>query len=177
VSETPGQATRVYFQSTPPELTLRYAPQPGAVRYRVRVYAGNTAGQPLLDRMVTGLRCPLDAGLLREGSYTWHASALDAGGREVGGGRLNKLELLYDNSLVSLAIARPKPGDRLEGQEVAVSGVAPLGSRLYVNGRAASLDGKGRFDLRVARASAVVFRLVSKNGSESYWLRRLRGPS
>jgi hypothetical protein len=35
------------------------------------------------------------------------------------------------------------------------------------------LDGKGRFQVQVERSPAVVFRLL-RNGSESYWVRRVR---
>jgi hypothetical protein len=60
------------------------------------------------------------------------------------------------------------------GPKVEALGVAPLGSKLYINGKPAHLDGKGRFQEKVSRAPAVVFRLVGKNGSESYWIRKLR---
>jgi hypothetical protein len=52
-------------------------------------------------------------------------------------------------------------------------GVAPLGSRLFVNGRPAPLDAKGRFHMKVEAAPALVFRLVGRGGAESFWLRRL----
>jgi hypothetical protein len=60
------------------------------------------------------------------------------------------------------------------GREVGATGVAPLGSKLFINGKPAPLDGKGRFEVKLARASSLVFRLVSKDGTESYWIRKLR---
>ena len=87
---------------------------------------------------------------------------------------MNKLELVYDNALTRLAIGSPKQGQIPSGPEVTAQGAAPLGSKLYINGKLARLDDKGRFSARVTRSPAVVFRLVGKNGSESYWVRKLR---
>lgn len=169
-----GPMTTVYFQSVLPALTFTFAPRAGASRYRVRVFRAGELGKPLAEREVNDTRCPLEAGTLKEGGYLWHAVALDRIGRELGGGRMNKLELVYDNSLTTLAIGSPKPGQRVSGRQVEVSGVAPLGSKLYVNGKAAPLDDKGRFEMRIDRAQAVIFRLVNKNGAESYFVRKLR---
>jgi hypothetical protein len=172
VAET-GQAT-VYFQSVLPAITFSFAARPGASSYRVRVYRAGELGQPLVQREVNDTQCPLAAGALKEGSFLWHVVALDQSGRELGGGRMNKLDLVYDNSLTTLAIGSPKPGQRVTGSAIDVSGVAPLGSRLFVNGRPAPLDEKGRFAMRVGRTQAVVFRLVGRDGAESYWVRKLR---
>jgi hypothetical protein len=57
--------------------------------------------------------------------------------------------------------------------EVPVEGVAPIGSRLFVNGQQISLDAKGRFSQRLPAAQVLVFRLVSEQG-EAYWVRPLR---
>jgi hypothetical protein len=86
---------------------------------------------------------------------------------------MNKLELVYDNSRTTLAIARPKPGEALPASGT-VEGVAPLGAKLFVNGKPAALDAKGRFSLAVGRAEALVFRVVADNGAESYWVRKVR---
>jgi hypothetical protein len=173
VSES-GPMTTVYFQGVVPALTFAYAPRPGAARYRLRVYRAGELERPIVERVIRDTRCPVDANVLKEGSYLWHAVPLDAKGAEVGGGRMNKLELVYDNALTRLAIGSPKPNEVATGPEVEALGVAPLGSKLYINGKPARLDDKGRFSMRVGRASALVFRLVARNGSESYWIRKLR---
>jgi hypothetical protein len=174
VAEAAGQGTTVYFQSTLPALTFVFAPQAGAHRYRVRVYDKGDLGKPLVERVTDEPRCAIEPGVLKEGSYFWHALGLDQGGRERGGGRLNRLDVVYDNSLTALAIGSPRPGERVTGKVVHVSGVAPLGSKLYVNGRPAALDGKGRFELQLGRTDLVLFRLVGRDGAESYWIRTLR---
>ena len=56
---------------------------------------------------------------------------------------------------------------------VRVEGVAPLGSRLFVNDKPVALDAKGRFSQRVPPADVLVFRLASEQG-EAYWVRNLR---
>jgi hypothetical protein len=169
-----GPMTTVYFQGVVPALTFAYAARPGAARYRLRVYRAGALDQPIVERVVAEARCPLEAGVLAEGSYLWHAVPLDAQGAERGGGRMNKLELVYDNALTRLAIGSPKPNELATGPEVQALGVAPLGSKLFINGKPARLDDKGRFAEKVPRAPALVFRLVARNGSESYWIRKVR---
>jgi hypothetical protein len=177
VSES-KESTTIYFQGAPPELTFSFEPVAGARRYLVRVYRSSDLGRPAFQRVVNEPRAAVRAGALQEGRYVWTALPLDARGREVGGGRLNKLELVYDNALSALAITRPRPGEPLDGRAVEVQGVAPLGARLFVNNRPAPVDAKGRFAMRIGPAPRqLVFRLVTRAGNqgthESYWIRRL----
>jgi hypothetical protein len=167
--------TTVYFQSALPVLTFTFAPHPGAARHRLRVYREEQLGTPVVDRVVREIQCTLDATPLREGRYVWNVTAVAADGRELdGAGRLNKLELVYDNALTTLAIGSPRPGEAVSGSRVDATGVAPLGSKLFINGQAAPLDAKGRFAVSLERRPAVVFRLVGPDGAERYWVRKLR---
>jgi hypothetical protein len=169
-----GPVTKVYFQSALPALTFVFAGRPGAVRYRLRLYRDGDIVSPLVDRMVNDTRSAVDVTPLGEGRYLWHAVGIDRQGRDIGGGRMNKLELVYDNALTTLAIGSPRPGAPVNGPRVDATGVAPLGSKLYINGQPAALDAKGRFAVSLERASALVFRLVGPNGNERYWVRKLR---
>lgn len=179
-----GLKTTVFFQSAVPTLTFVYPARPNAASYRVRVYTAANLTRPLIDETVPSVRYELAAGRLGEGNYAWYASPLDAAGNEVEGGRMNKLEISYDNSLPTLLIGRPRPGERVRGAEVEASGVAPLGSRVFVNGQAAPLDEKGRFKVRVkvGRGGLVVFKQADGDGAETLWIRGLeargvaRGP-
>jgi hypothetical protein len=171
VAETGLKAT-VYFQSALPAVTFTFAATEGAKHYRLRVYRADDLAAPVVEQTSDEARCTVKAGELAEGVYVWHASPLDAGGAELSGGRMNHLEISYDNSVTKLAIERPRPGEPA-ADEVAVQGVAPLGSKLFVNGLPASLDTKGRFATAVPRAETVVFRLISGDGTESYWVRTL----
>jgi len=156
-----------------PALVFSFPAIEGAARYRVRVYKADDLKTPLVDRTVTERRCAADPGVVGEGSFLWNATPLAASGAELAGGRMNKLEVVYDNAMVNLLIERPLPGEAA-GAEVQAKGIAPLGSRLFLNGKAAPLDKQGRFDLVVPRASVLVFRLVTAEQSESFWIRSLR---
>jgi hypothetical protein len=170
VAESGLKAT-VFFQSAPPAITLRFSPHADAEKYRVQVFRAQELGTPLVERVVTRPTCTLKAGVLREGQFVWFAQGIDARGVELPGGRMNKLNLVYDNARRTLAILKPAPRARPRTPMIETEGVAPLGSKLYVNNTYAPLDGKGRFGLRVPRADVLVFRLVSQAGDESYWVR------
>jgi ferric-dicitrate binding protein FerR (iron transport regulator) len=172
VAET-GLKASVFFQSAPPAITFSFAAREGAKSYRVRVYRSGDLKNPVAEKIVGEARCAFEAGRLPEGDYLWYAAPVDANGTELTGARMNKLEIVYDNSRTTLAIARPRAGESAAGKITPVRGVAPLGSKLYVNGKPATLDSKGRFSLDVRRADAVVFRLVADNGTESWWIRSL----
>jgi hypothetical protein len=172
VTET-GLKAVVYFQSVLPEITFVYPPRDGAVQYRLRVYKADDLKNPIWQREEKDVRSTVPAGKLGEGSFLWYAAGLSAQGAELAGGRMNKLDMIYDNSRRSLAIARPRQGERV-GKVVEASGIAPIGSKLTLNGKAASLDGKGRFRVSVPSSPFLVFRLVTDDGGESYWVRQVR---
>lgn len=174
VAET-GLKASVYYQSALPAIRFAAASVAKAARYRLRVYRPGALDRPVVERASAEPQVTLEAGVLGEGSYLWRAAALDAHGRELSGGRMNKLEIAYDNAMTVLTIEQPAPGEVLEDR-VRAKGVAPLGSRLFINGQRAPLDEKGRFDLYLPRALQVVFRVVLPSGAEGYWSRRLRAP-
>jgi len=172
VTET-GLKAVVYFQSVLPEITFVFPAREGAVQYRLRIYKADDLKTPLWQKEEKELRSTVPAGKIGEGSYLWYAAGLSAQGAELAGGRMNKLDMIYDNSRRSLAIARPRQGERV-GKVVESSGVAPIGSKLTLNGKAATLDGKGRFKVSVPSSPFLVFRLVTDDGGESYWIRQVR---
>jgi hypothetical protein len=173
VVETGLKAT-VYYQSALPALVFIFPEAEGAARYRVRLFNASNLATPLLDKTVTEHKCAADPGKVGEGSYLWNATPLSATGAELAGGRMNKLDVVYDNAILTLTIERPAPGEAAGGATIGTRGVAPLGSKLFINGKAAPLDSRGRFDLEVPRAPSLVYRLVSSDNSESYWIRSPR---
>lgn len=174
VMET-GLNARVLFQSAAPALHFTFSPREGARSYQLRLYRATDLKTPILQRVTNKAQYTLDPGSLSEGRYLWYVAALGPGGDELAGGRMNKLELVYDNERRGLALSRPRPGEKLGKGEVPVEGVVPMGSRLFLNGQAVALDAKGRFSQRVPAADTLVFRLVSGQ-SEAYWVRTLRSP-
>ncbi|MDQ3265264.1 MAG: FecR family protein [Myxococcota bacterium] len=175
VAETGLKAT-VLFQSVPPAVTFSFAAKPDARSYRVRVFRAADLKKPVVEKVVPEPKCELAAGQIPEGEYLWNATPLGASGGELSGGRMNRLELIYDNSRTSLAISRPRPMEVVSASASAltVEGVAPVGSKLFVNGKPVPVGEKGRFSQQVARADTLVFRLVTSNGAEGYWVRPLR---
>jgi len=172
VTET-GLKAVVYFQSVLPEITFVYPAREGATQYRLRIYKADDLKNPIWQKEEKDVRSTVPAGKLSEGDYLWYAAALSPEGAELAGGRMNKLEMIYDNSRRSLAIARPRQGEKV-GKVVESTGVAPIGSKLTLNGRPATLDGKGRFKVSVPSTPFLVFRLVTDDGGESYWIRQVR---
>jgi hypothetical protein len=138
------------------------------------VFPAGQPDRPVIERVVSEPRCAVDPGALSEGRYLWSATPLDGGGRPLGAPSVNKLELAYDNARNTLAITHPRPDQAVSGSAVDVRGEAPLGAKLFVNGTPAAVDAKGRFALKVSGSPPVlVFRLVGRDGSESYWTRNL----
>lgn len=172
VAET-GQKATVVFQSAPPALTLSFAQRPGAASYMVRVYRAGDLKRPLIQKKVTQPQMVIKSGNLREGEYLWSAAALGPRGNELSGGRMNKLELSYDNSNTILSIARPRPNE-VKRLPLRTDGIAPEGSKLSVNGQDVALDRKGRFSAELPDSDTLVYRLTLPNGTEAYWLRTLR---
>jgi hypothetical protein len=140
----------------------------GAAAWRFRVYATSELKTAVVDRKVTENRAVVESGVLHEGSYVWSAVALDKSGLEAPGGRMNKMDIVFDNSLTRLVLASPKDGERTG----TATGVAPLGARLSLNGKAVQVDAAGRFSVPVS-GSVLVFKLVTKDGAEAQWVRRL----
>lgn len=168
-----GLKASVTFQGAAPSLHFNFEAREGARSYRIRIYRANNPQKPLLERAASRTQYTLEPGALGEGNYLWYVAALGPSGEELTGGRMNKLELVYDNARRGLAVSRPRPGERVGANGVPVEGVAPIGSRLFVNGQQVPLDAKGRFSQRLPPAQVLVFRLVSEQG-EAYWVRPLR---
>jgi hypothetical protein len=172
VLETGLKAT-IYFQSAVPSLHFSFEPRAGARSYQLRIYRAADVKTPLLQRATAQNQYSLEPGALGEGRYLWYVAALGSGGDELAGGRMNKLDLVYENERRGLALSRPRPGERAGRGGMPVEGVVPLGSRLFLNGQAVALDAKGRFSQRLPPTQVLVFRLVSGQG-EAYWVRTLR---
>jgi hypothetical protein len=166
----------IYFQDKPPAVTFAYAPEEGASDYRVQVYKADALDKPVVDRKTAETKLPLEAGALAEGNYVWSVTPLDGKGAELRGGKFNKMEIVYDNSVPNLVITSPKNG---EGARSAMraAGVAPVGARLYVNGKAVDLDDKNRFNMEVSpvgRPPVVIFRVSRPPASDTITVRTLR---
>lgn len=168
VAETGLKAT-VYFQGAVPTLTFTFPAKADAASWRFRVYSAANLKTALVDRKVTENRAVVESGALAEGSYLWSAVPTSSSGIEATGGRMNKMDIVFDNSVTRLVLTSPKDGERA----AKAVGVAPLGARLSLNGKAVPLDGGGRFSVPLPAGNVAVFKLTTREGAESYWVRRL----
>jgi hypothetical protein len=167
-----AEKTTIYYQDRPPAVTVTFKPEAGAVRYRVAIFRVGDLGTPAVERTASESTVPLEAGALSEGSYLWSVTPLDARGQPLRGGRMNKLEMVYDNSVPSLMIkdlAKP----RSPGAPAHTAGVAPVGCRMTINGRSAELDDKNRFDMDVRPDDGlIVYRLMRPGQPDAWYVRQ-----
>jgi hypothetical protein len=165
---------QIYFQDKPPKVIFQWDEDPDAQKYKVAVYRDGQLSKPLLEKTQAGVQFPTDEGALGEGKYLWSVTPLDAKGGEIRGGRMNKLEITYDNAVRNLKITSPKNGDA-GGAKVRCAGIAPVGAKVSVNGKPVPLDEKSRFDIEVPPVGngLMVFRMV--NGpAEVYTVRKVK---
>jgi hypothetical protein len=175
VPEGPEKTT-IFFQDKPPAVTFTCQAEPGAASYKVAVYRQGALGKPVAERSATAAQVPLEAGVLDEGHFLWSITPLAPNGRPLRGGRMNKLELVFDNSVPTLVVSAPREGQRT-GPRVRVAGVAPVGSQLFVNGQPLSLDSKHRFNTWVAPSGQpplLVFKLSKAGAPDVYTVRTLK---
>lgn len=175
VPEGPEKTT-IFYQDKPPAVTFSYAAEPKAEKYRVSVYRNGELSKPVAERTVSETRAPLEAGVLGEGSFLWSVTPLARGGQPLRGGRMNKLDLVYDNSVPDLVVTSPRNGQRA-AKRIRAVGVAPVGAQVSINGRPVSLDRKHRFDTWVEPVGAppvLLFRMQNAGAPELYLVRTLK---
>ncbi|MEW5742804.1 MAG: hypothetical protein AB1938_28060 [Myxococcota bacterium] len=167
--------TTIYYQDKPPVVTFTWAKEEGAARYALKVYREGELGKAIAERTTDETQVALPESTLAEGKYLWSVTPMDAKGKELKGGRLNKLHMVYDNAVPQLIIKSPRNGEA-GGKSVKVAGIAPVGAKVFVNGKAMELDEKARFESQVAPlpGGRVVFRMVN-GAAETYTVRTVRG--
>ncbi len=175
VPEGPEKTT-IFFQDKPPSVSFTWKADPAlaATSYKVSVYREGQLAAPLVERTVPASPLQLPESVLGEGRYAWSVTPLSAKGAPLKGGRMSTLELAYDNAVARLVIHSPRNGDPAS-RAVPVTGIAPVGARLFVNGQAVPLDAKARFSTTLAPIGQgrFVFRLV-QGLTESYTVRVVR---
>ncbi|HEX8700749.1 MAG TPA: FecR family protein [Myxococcaceae bacterium] len=175
VPEGPEKTT-IFYQDKPPAVTFSYAAEPKAEQYRISVYRNGELGKPVAERTVKETQAPLEAGVLGEGSFLWSVTPLAPGGQPLRGGRMNKLDLVYDNSVPELVVTSPRNGQRA-AKRVRAVGVAPVGAQVSINGQPVDLDRKHRFDTWVEPVGSppiLLFRMRSARAPEMYLVRSLK---
>jgi hypothetical protein len=164
---------QIYFQDKPPKVIFTWDEDPDAAKYKVDVYR-NVNEKPVLEKQLTGTQFPTEEGALGEGKYLWSVTPLDAKGGEIRGGRMNKLEITYDNAVRGLTIKSPKNGDAASAK-VKCTGIAPVGAKVSINGKSVPLDEKSRFETDAAPLGGGLFVFRMVNGpSEVYTVRKVK---
>ncbi len=175
--EDGSERTTIYFQDKPPAVTFQYKPEDKAVQYHLQVYAFGALEKTLAEKMSKDVSVALEAGALGEGKYLWQVTPQDAAGKPLRAGRMNRLEITYDNSVPSIVVKAPRNGDVVRGATIPVSGIAPLGTKVFANGKSLPLDGKHRFDAQASptgRPPLIIFRTARGNGADVFTIRTLR---
>lgn len=168
-----AEHTTIYFQDELPAITFTFRRTEVAARYKVTVYRKGALDRPLVEQTVAATAAPLKRGALAEGSYLWTVTPLSDSGQPLRGGKMNKLEIIFDNSVTTTVITAPKNGVRF-GPRVVASGVVPVGAKVVVNGRPAPLDDKHRFEVTVAPwgpPPLVVFRQQHQGSADVFIVR------
>jgi hypothetical protein len=179
VIDDTGENTVVYFQKTLPAITLRWAAVTGAAKSRVKVFADGSFDKPVVDETVTATTLGLPPGKLAEGKYFWIVQALGTDDKELATGRINGLEIAYDNAVVDLEIRSPAHQTRVNADQVVTTGEVYLGGKLTINGRAVLLDKKGRFREPLALRQGdnqLVYRTIGHDGIEQFHVRQVVRP-
>jgi hypothetical protein len=172
-----GIKTTIYFQGKVPVLTFRWDAVEEAASYKLRIYSEDDMEKPVLEETAKKARLALPEGKLKEGTYFWYQSAQDAGGKEIAASQMNKLSLAFDNATPLLRLEAPRPGQKAEGGQVEVHGLAPPGSRVLVGKDSIETSADGRFKQTlsgVERRAVLIFQLVKKGAGDVYYVRHLR---
>lgn len=163
-----AEKTVIYYQDKPPSVTFLWRePDPKPAEYRLQVYREGALHKAIEERLAKSTTLQLPENALSEGNYLWSVTPLDANGQALAGGRMNKLEMIYDNAVAELVIKSPRNGDPVSAS-VPVVGIAPLRTRVTANGQVLSLDEKARFNSKVAPLNGrfVVFRTSGEAGEQ-----------
>jgi hypothetical protein len=175
--EDTGEKTVVYYQQALPAIILKWKETAGATQYSLKVFADGEFDTPLVDEKVTDVKRAFDAGRFAEGKYYWLVTGLDKAGKELATGRMNSLQITYDNAITALVIRTPKPNAKVSGGSVTTTGEAEIGAKVYVNGKRIDVDDNGRFSESVALKpgpNQLVYRAVAADGVERYYTREVR---
>ncbi len=168
------QTTTISYQDRPPLVAFRCTEHPQAVAYELKVYPLNQLATPIAQSKDRSPQLTVAEGVLGDGQYVWACTPLDVKGGALVGGRMNKLEMSYDNAVSGLVIRSPRLHE-LVGDPVHFVGVAPLGAKLTINGAPVPLDAAARFSIDLPRppGGVVVFRLVGQS-AERYTVLTVR---
>jgi hypothetical protein len=172
-----GIKTTIYFQGKVPVLTFKWDAVEDAASYKLRIYSEDDMEKPILDQTSQKARLALPEGRLKEGTYFWYQAALDDAGKEIQASQMNKLSLAFDNATPLLRLEAPRPGQKPEGGQVTVSGLAMPGSSVKVGKDTIEISADGRFKQTISgveRRAVLIFKLIKKGLGDVYYIRHMK---
>ena len=175
IRERDGNTT-VYYQNRLPHFTFSWKPMKDAAIYQVKVLHERNLTRPLVKRKTPKTRFSLSPGKLREGNYLWYVAGRTRGGKLVRTSRSRTLSIRYDNATPNLQITHPRNGLAVAAGQLEVKGIAIRGSKVFINGAAATLDTAYRFTHQVnlrAGENVILFRVSHPRSGASYYMRRV----
>ena len=89
---------------------------------------------------------------------------------------MNSLEIAYDNAIVDLALREPSPYEKTHAGYIITRGEVQLGAKLFVNGKRADLDEKGRFRERIEIRmgdNEISYHTVATDGIDRFYVRHV----
>lgn len=178
VKEEFDRAT-VFFQREAPAVEFHWKADARAAKYRLLVSRDKTFPNTLVSRDAAKPPLAVEPGVLPEGEVWWRVQRLKADGSVFYPGKVQALSVKFDLENPSLELAAPLEGAKVTGATVAVTGLAPRDSALWVNGAPVAPDGRGRFSVQasVDPAAPVVVVKTARGGKDfSYFVRTLASP-
>ncbi|OGQ90245.1 MAG: hypothetical protein A2289_20090 [Deltaproteobacteria bacterium RIFOXYA12_FULL_58_15] len=171
-----GEKTVIYYQKALPDLTFTWKAVEGATQYRLRIYPDGEFDKPMVEQESAENTKYFAKGRFPEGKYFWQQSALAADGSELKTGKMNTLQIAYDNAITDLDVKSPRPDMRTRSKTVSTYGELQLGAKLSINGKRAGLDSKGRFREVIPLNKGnnqIVYTTISSDGIERFYVRNV----
>jgi hypothetical protein len=171
-----GEKTVVYYQRALPAITFHWNAVDGATKYQFKLFLDGEFDNALADKSSDKTELAFPTGQFEENKYYWHIVALNDTGKDLATGKMNSLQIAYDNAIVDLQIKTPKSNQKVTTKTVLTKGEVQLGASLSINGKKASLDNAGRFTETInlnKGGNQIVYRTMSSDGIERYYVRQI----
>jgi len=172
IQESFGNTT-VYYQNVLPRFTFRWESMGPGASYQLKIFREQNLSKPILVEETRSLSVALPPGKLSEGTFIWYV--VGKGGSTTRTPQGRRLSIKYDNATPDLQIIYP-PNGAVVGGDLEAKGVAIPGSKVLINGQAATLDDTFRFSHTVRLrpgVSQIIFLVIDPRRGASYYLRQV----
>ncbi len=140
----PRAGALFHYRTFPPQVEFKWHRQPAAEAYRIVVASDREFQSVVWDQQVA--TTDLTHGNLKAGTYYWHVSTIASGAESAPSPPLS-MQVTQSDAPPPLQVDFPT--ETVHATSCTITGTASPGTRIFVAGQAASVDGKGRFACRV----------------------------